>query len=115
MVQSLIIRNEAGKYYDKDAKTWSLDEAAAKAKPLTTSNGTLSVMGMDEGTFTLTEVKAPEKYELPSNPSVTIKVTPDYNFDGTLKSLAVEAKGDIVMPRTRSLPTRPRARCPSPP
>lgn len=91
-----IIRNEAGKYYDKDAKTWSLDEAVAKAKPLTTSNGTLTVMGMDEGTFTLTEVKAPEKYELPGNPSVTIKVTPDYNFDGTLKSLAVEAKGDIV-------------------
>ncbi len=91
-----IIKNEGDKYYDKDAKTWTLDESAAKAKPLTTEGGALSVMGLDEGTFTLTEVKAPENYELPVNPNVTIKVTPTYNEKGDLQTLTVEATGDMV-------------------
>ncbi len=91
-----IIRNEDGKYYDKDAKTWTLDEKGAKDKPLTTEGGALSVMGLDEGTFTLTEVKAPKDYELPANPNVTITVTPTYTEQGDLDTLTVEATGDMV-------------------
>lgn len=91
-----IIRNEDGKYYDKDAKTWTLDEKGAKDKPLTTEGGALSVMGLDEGTFTLTEVKAPKDYELPANPNVSITVTPTYTEQGDLDTLTVEATGDMV-------------------
>ena len=91
-----IIKNEDDKYYDQDAKTWTLNETGAKDKPLITKNGVLSVMGLDEGTFTLTEVKAPENYELPANPDVIIKVTPTYTEQGDLDTLTVEAKGDMV-------------------
>lgn len=93
-----IIKNEAGKYYDKDTKTWTLDEAAAKAegKLLATENGALSVMGLDAGTFTLTEVVAPDGYELPANPNITLVVTPEYNAAGEMTSLTVKADGAIV-------------------
>ena len=93
-----IIKNEAGKYYDKDTKTWTLDEAAAKAegKLLATENGALSVMGLDAGTFTLTEVVAPDGYELPANPNITLVVTPEYDAAGEMTSLTVKADGAIV-------------------
>lgn len=93
-----IIKNGDDKCYDKDSKSWTLSETDAKAegKLLATENGTLSVMGLDAGTFTLTEVVAPDGYELPANPDITLVVTPEYSAAGEMTSLAVKADGVIV-------------------
>lgn len=93
-----IIKNKAGGYYDKASKSWTLSETEAKAedKLLATENGTLSVMGLDEGTFILTEVVAPEGYELPANPDITLVVAPEYGAAGEMTSLTVKADGAIV-------------------
>lgn len=92
-----IIKNEQGMYYDAATKTWTLDEDAAKAAPLATVGGKLAVMGLDEGTFELTEVEAPEGYELPVGEAarVTLFVTPVYE-NGSLKNLTVKATGAMI-------------------
>lgn len=92
-----IIKNEQGRYYDAATKTWTLDENAAKAAPLATADGKLAVMGLDEGTFELTEVEAPEGYELPVGDAarVTLLVAPVYE-NGALKNLTVEARGAMI-------------------
>ncbi len=51
-------------------------------------NGYLSFTGLDAGTYTLQETKAPEGYSL-NEAEIPVEITAEYNTDGTLKSYMV--------------------------
>lgn len=89
-----IIQDESGNYL-KDGEWVSGQE---KAQVFTTdSNGTIAgIEGLDAGTYTLIETKAPDGYELPANPRIKITVTPTYNGQGTLTGLSATVSGEIV-------------------
>ena len=59
------------------------------------SAGIIQIKGLDVGTYTLTEVKAPDGYTLPSNPNTTITLSEGKKPDGTLDS--IEADGTKVI------------------
>lgn len=59
------------------------------------SDGIIQIKGLDVGTYTLTEVKAPDGYTLPSNPNTTITLSEGEKPDGTLDS--IEADGTKVI------------------
>lgn len=56
----------------------------------TTASGVFSVVGLDDGNYTLVEVKQPDGYKMPANPNTTFTITADTgnsqtdsNIDGT--------------------------------
>ena len=59
------------------------------------SEGIIQIKGLDVGTYTLKEVKAPDGYTLPSNPNTTITLSEGGKPDGTLDS--IEADGTKVI------------------
>ena len=52
-------------------------------------NGYLSFTGLDAGTYTLQETKAPEGYSL-NDAEIPVEITATYNGDGTLKSYSIK-------------------------
>ncbi len=59
----------------------------------TTENGFLTISGIDEGTYVLTEIEAPSLYETITTPlTVTIDAVKDY-AGGSLTSLGAQASG----------------------
>ena len=52
-------------------------------------NGYLSFTGLDAGTYTLQETKAPEGYSL-NEASIPVVITAEYNADGTLKKYVIK-------------------------
>ena len=71
------------------------DEAnTAVARVVSNSYGIIQIKGLDVGSYTLTEVKAPDGYTLPSNPNTTITLSEGDTPDGTLDS--IEADGVLV-------------------
>lgn len=58
------------------------------------ADGTLSVQGLDEGTYTLKEIQAPEGYVLPTG-EITIVIT-DADPDGEIDEVNVSKDGTIV-------------------
>lgn len=82
------ICNKEGDYYDKETMTWSLSKEAAEAADkllMTSKEGKLAVTGMPTGTYTLTEVKAPEGYEAQEGKSVTFTVNAVYDESGNIE------------------------------
>lgn len=72
------------------------DEAnTAVERVVSNSEGIIQIKGLDVGTYTLTEVKAPDGYTLPSNPNTTITLSEEEKPDGTLDS--IEANGTKVI------------------
>ena len=74
------------------------DEAntdVAVDRVVSNSDGIIQIKGLDVGTYTLTEVKAPDGYTLPSNPNTTITLSEGEKPDGTLDS--IEADGTKVI------------------
>ena len=74
------------------------DEAntdVAVDRVVSNSEGIIQIKGLDVGTYTLTEVKAPDGYTLPSNPNTTITLSEEEKPDGTLDS--IEADGTKVI------------------
>ena len=74
------------------------DEAntdVAVDRVVSNSDGIIQIKGLDVGTYTLTEVKAPDGYTLPSNPNTTITLSEGKKPDGTLDS--IEADGTKVI------------------
>lgn len=57
--------------------------------------GIIQIKGLDVGSYTLTEVKAPEGYTLPSNPNTTITLFEGETPDGKLDK--IEANGTEVI------------------
>ena len=62
--------------------TYNSQNTGAVDKLTVAANGTLSIKGLDEGTYTLKETKAPDGYVLP-NGEITIVIT-DAEPDGTI-------------------------------
>lgn len=56
-------------------------------------NGYLSFTGLDAGTYTLQETKAPEGYSL-NDAKIPVEITAVYNGDGTLKSYAIKVNNE---------------------
>lgn len=54
----------------------------------TDASGYLEIKGLDAGTYTLVETKAPSGYTLDPTP-ITVVISANYNEDGTLKSYSV--------------------------
>ncbi|MGN1132948.1 MAG: isopeptide-forming domain-containing fimbrial protein, partial [Oscillospiraceae bacterium] len=68
------LQNAAGEYYDSATKTW-----VAQEKKLTTdNNGAILAEGLKEGTYTLTETKAPNGHDLLASP-IDFKIVATYN------------------------------------
>lgn len=71
------------------------DEAnTAVERVVSNSKGIIQIKGLDVGSYTLTEVKAPDGYTLPSNPNTTITLSEGETTDGTLDS--IKADGVLV-------------------
>lgn len=70
-------------------------EAGKITKVITTELGAASFAGLDAGDYALTEIAAPEGYNLLTS-DVTVSITAEYNEDGTLKtsSAASDNKGE---------------------
>lgn len=79
------ICNDGGEYYDQNTHTWSLSkEDAEKNLIVTSKEGKLEIKGMPTGTYTLTEVKAPEGYEAQEGSSLTFTVNAEYDENGQI-------------------------------
>lgn len=71
------------------------DEAnTAVERVVSNRKGIIQIKGLDVGSYTLTEVKAPDGYTLPSNPNTTITLSEGETTDGTLDS--IKADGVLV-------------------
>lgn len=60
------------------------DQADYRAQGIFISNtdGTFGIQGLDDGTYTLEEIKAPEGYSLPTNPEQTFVIAGTLGTDG---------------------------------
>ena len=68
------------------------DETASAVTEVTTpADGTIHFVDLGEGSYTLTETKAPEGYNEAADTTVTIAA--EYNTDGTLQSWSVNNNG----------------------
>ena len=71
------------------------DEAnTAVERVVSNIGGIIQIKGLDVGSYTLTEVKAPDGYTLPSNPNTTITLSEGETTDGVLDSII--ANGVLV-------------------
>lgn len=75
--------------------TFTKDEAKAH-KFVTGEDGTFTVVGLKSGNYELKEIKAPEGYRLPTNPSTSIQIKDDSHLDGTLENI-VNTKDNLVV------------------
>ncbi len=97
----------------KDGNVYRLplteEEAAEASETLVTdANGLIMIKGLDLGTYTLIETKAPDGYELPANPETVITLADDADdsgkpdgilnndSDGTFETTVVNTKPGIL-------------------
>lgn len=94
-----VIKNSDGKYAKADSNGklsgW-LDTKPAAVTPtendqadyraqgvfISNTDGTFGIQGLDDGTYTLEEIKAPEGYSLPTNPEQTFVIAGTLGTDG---------------------------------
>lgn len=99
-----VLKNADGKFLKVDAngKVEGWVAAQADATTLKTpENGKIVIIGLDEGTYSLVETKAPANYNKLTNP-IELKITADYledrqNWDGTadgIRALKIEVDGE---------------------
>lgn len=85
------IRNQEGKYLNNGE--WNADADGAQVFTTNDQGVIDNIKGLDEGTYTLVEVAAPEGYTIPADPEFTIVIKSSFE-NGSLKELSGEiAKG----------------------
>ena len=98
-----IIQNAEGKYLAQSGDTyaWSADQAGA-TKFTTNAQGAIAqIPGLDAGTYTITEVQAPEGYADPSlSPSFTVDLEPTYSESGQLEGLVASVSQNALLSPT---------------
>ena len=84
------------------------EDAKASETLVTDENGLIMIKGLDLGTYTLVETKAPDGYELPANPETVIALADDADdsgkpdgilnndSDGTFETTVVNTKPGIL-------------------
>lgn len=84
------------------------EDAKASETLVTVENGLIMIKGLDLGTYTLVETKAPDGYELPANPETVITLADDADdsgkpdgilnndSDGTFETTVVNTKPGIL-------------------
>lgn len=75
--------------------TYDPNDTAGTTELTTNKSGFIVVQGLNTGTYTLTEIKAPDGYVLPADPNVTITLMDDGKGDGILDQ-GSGAAGSIV-------------------
>lgn len=93
-----------GVYVKYDADNYSKEENVTPVTTVVAVNGTLQLRGVDVGTYTLTETKAPGGYQLPADPTTTIVMKDEQKGtergqDGNLDNSSV--KGSMVIGSTQ--------------
>lgn len=64
------------------------------------ANGVIKLDGLQSGTYTLREIKAPEGYRLLANPDTEIQVKDDIHTEGVLKDIENERNEDLPITGT---------------
>lgn len=88
-----------GVYVKYDAGNYTAEDNVVPVTTLVATNGTLQLQGLDVGTYTLTETKAPGSYQLPDDEAAvtTITLTDDTEADGILDTDTTTAIGTMVV------------------
>lgn len=93
--QELVKKDDAGTLLE--GAEFELTKDGKKVAGTSVKDGWIQFKGLDAGTYTLTETKAPDGYQL-SGKKYTVIISAEYNEDDTLKSYTVTTKdGDDVI------------------
>lgn len=69
-------------------------ESGAVENVVSNADGIILIKGLDLGTYTLTEVKAPDGYTLPADPDTIITLSEEGTLDGILEK--IDAEGLVI-------------------
>ncbi len=78
-------------------------------KTVSDENGYLSFTGLDAGTYTLQETKAPEGYSL-NDTKIPVEITATYNDNGTLNSYSIKVNNENTSTYTATYDTDNKGR-----
>ena len=78
-------------------------------KTVSDENGYLSFSGLDAGTYTLQETKAPEGYSL-NDTKIPVEITATYNDNGTLNSYSIKVNNENTSTYTATYDTDNKGR-----
>lgn len=97
------------KFDAKDEGVYTYNSTGSTSTLKTNADGKIIIQGIDLGSYTLTETKAPNGYVLPANPEVTINLVDNSSTTGEAESDGIleaesKAEGNIVSTTIQDTP-----------